>query len=55
MVVIVGSFYEVDFARDSYRYVLERDERNDGAVQRTVFPTLLQALMCLAGCIDRNE
>ena len=42
-------FYEVDFERDSFRYVLEKDD------QRTVFPTLQAAVFCLAGCISRNE
>jgi hypothetical protein len=47
--------YEVDFERDCFRYVLERDDHNDGKVQRLVFPTLQAAVFCLAGCINRNE
>jgi hypothetical protein len=47
--------YEVDFERDRFRYVLEKDGQNDGDVQRLVFPTLQAAVFCLAGCISRHE
>ena len=46
---------EVDFEKDCFRYVLEKDGQRAGTVQRTVFPTLQAAVFCLAGCISRNE
>jgi hypothetical protein len=47
--------YEVDSERDSYRYVLEKDDQSAGGVQRTVFPTLHRAVFSLSGCVSRNE
>jgi hypothetical protein len=41
--------YETNSVHGRCRYVFERDG------QRTVFATLRMAVMCLAGCIDRNE